>query len=391
MRRLAVLGSTGSIGVQTLQVLAEFPESFEVVALAAARNVRRLAEQVCLLRPRVLAVLDEAAVEALATELAARRCSSLPEILVGEAGYAALAVHPDVEVVVSALVGFAGAVPTLAAAEAGKTIALANKEALVVTGELLLEALERGGGQIVPVDSEHSAVYQALVGEPRSGIRRLILTASGGAFRHLERDALTHVTASEALQHPNWAMGPKVTIDSATMMNKALEVIEAHFLFDMPYEAIDVVLHDESIVHAMVEFQDGNVKALLSVPDMRFPIQYALFAPERPVNSFPRLDFSRLGSLHFREASCTRSPALCLGYRVGKAGGTYPAVLSAANEVAVQALLEGRLGFHVIEALLSDVLDAHVPTIRPSLSEIREADRWAREEAVRRIGQLGTK
>ncbi|RKQ84222.1 1-deoxy-D-xylulose 5-phosphate reductoisomerase [Brockia lithotrophica] len=387
MRRVVILGSTGSIGVQTLQVLAEFPESFEVVGLAAARSAGRLAEQVCAFGPRAVAVLDGETAEALAAELAARRCSPRPEILVGEEGYVSLAEHPDADVVVSALVGFSGAIPTLAAAEAGKTIALANKEALVATGELLLAALSRGGGRIVPVDSEHSAVYQALAGEPRAGIRRLILTASGGAFRHLSREELVRVTAADALRHPNWAMGPKVTIDSATMMNKALEVIEAHFLFDVPYEAIDVLLHDESIVHAMVEFQDGNVKAVLSVPDMRFPIQYALFAPERPANSFPRLDLARVGTLHFRAASCERYPALCLGYRAGKAGGTYPAVLSAANEVAVQALLEGRLGFHAVEDLLAAVLDAHVPVAHPTLTELREADRWAREEAARRIAR----
>jgi 1-deoxy-D-xylulose-5-phosphate reductoisomerase len=286
-----------------------------------------------------------------------------------------------VSTVISAIVGSRGLRPTLAAIRAGKTIGLANKETLVMAGAIVMREAEKAGVSILPVDSEHSAIFQCLNGERPGDVQRIILTASGGAFRDLSREALESVTREQALTHPNWSMGAKVTIDSATMMNKGLEVIEAHWLFDLPYDRIDVVIHPESIVHSMVEFRDGAVMAQLGTPDMRVPIQYALSYPARlPLTARP-LDLVALGALHFRRADFARFPCLKMAYEAGRAGGTMPAVLNAANEVAVERFLAGEISFLAIEEVIERVLSAHDCIANPTLEAIEEADRWAREQA----------
>ena len=299
----------------------------------------------------------------------------------GEEGALEVAAHPEVSTVVSAIVGSRGLRPTLAAIRAGKTIGLANKETLVMAGAIVMREAEKAGVSILPVDSEHSAIFQCLNGERPGDVQRIILTASGGAFRDLSREALESVTREQALTHPNWSMGAKVTIDSATMMNKGLEVIEAHWLFDLPYDRIDVVIHPESIVHSMVEFRDGAVMAQLGTPDMRVPIQYALSYPARlPLTARP-LDLVALGALHFRRADFARFPCLKMAYEAGRAGGTMPAVLNAANEVAVERFLAGEISFLAIEEVIERVLSAHDCIANPTLEAIEEADRWAREQA----------
>ncbi|MBE3554795.1 MAG: 1-deoxy-D-xylulose-5-phosphate reductoisomerase, partial [Thermicanus sp.] len=303
------------------------------------------------------------------------------EILYGEEGLIACATHGEVEFVVAALVGFTGLTPTLAAIEAGKDIGLANKETLVAAGHLIMEAVERNGVRLLPIDSEHSAIFQSLQGERKEDILRILLTASGGAFREKRREELKKVSVEEALKHPNWKMGAKITLDSATMMNKGFEVIEAHWLFSLPYSSIDVVLHDESILHSMVEFVDGAVIGQLGTPDMRIPIQYALAYPGRIPLKGERLNLSQIGQLTFREVDVERYPALSLAYAAGEQGGTYPAVLNAANEVAVQSVLARRLPFYRIEEVVARVLERHSSISHPTLTDIFEADRWAREEA----------
>ncbi|GAB6932230.1 1-deoxy-D-xylulose-5-phosphate reductoisomerase [Calditerricola satsumensis] len=376
MKTIAVLGSTGSIGRQTLDVVDQHAGRLRVAALAAGRNVARLTEQALRYRPDLVAVADREAAEALRRELP-------PSIRVvhGEEGLIAAATHPEVDVVVSAVVGAAGLLPTLAAIEAGKTIALANKETLVMAGELVMRAAKARGVAILPVDSEHSAIFQCLQGENRKRLRRLILTASGGALRDRSREELADVTVADVLAHPNWQMGAKVTVDSATMMNKGLEVIEAHWLFGVDYAHIDVLLHRESVIHSMVEWIDGSVIAQLGTPDMRIPIQYALTYPDRWALKTPPLNLADLGALHFAPASFERYPLLALAYECGRRGGTAPAVLNAANEVAVEAFLQGRIPFLAIERIVADVCARHDPIAGPSLSDILEADRWAREAA----------
>ncbi|MDI3280695.1 MAG: 1-deoxy-D-xylulose-5-phosphate reductoisomerase [Bacillota bacterium] len=381
MKRIAVLGSTGSIGRQTLEVVAAHPERLQVVALAARRNVRLLEEQVRTFRPSRVALQDKAA----AAELRTRLSDLEVQVLAGEEGLEEVARGPA-DQVVSALVGAAGLAPTLAALRAGISVALANKESLVMAGGLIKREAERSGAGIIPVDSEHSAIWQSLRGEPREHVRKLILTASGGPFLRTPPEAMARVRPQEALRHPRWEMGAKITVDSATLMNKGLEVIEAHWLFDQPFERIEVLIHPESIVHSLVEMIDGSVLAQLGRPDMRLPIQYALSYPERWEGRVqPRLDLAAVGALHFEVPDAERFPCLRLAYQAGRLGGTAPAVLNAANEVAVHAFLEERIPFLAIPRVVEHCLERHEVEAAPELEGILGADEWARREARRMV------
>ncbi len=383
MKRIAILGCTGSIGVQALDVVDRTPGRFEVVALAAGKNAEKVAEQARRFRPRLVALADRAA---------ARRLRELlgpggPEVLDGDAGVAALAAHPDVDFVLAAISGGAGLRSTAAAVEAGKAVGLANKESMVLAGELLMKRAAARGVAILPVDSEHSAIFQSLVGHDRSHVRRLLLTASGGPLRTVPAAELAAVTPARALKHPNWSMGDKITIDSATLMNKGLEVIEARWLFDIDPRLIDIVVHPESIVHSMVEYVDGSVVAQLGVSDMRGPISYAMAFPDRIRLDLPPLDLSRLGRLTFEAPDPVRFPAYGLAYRALEMGGTAPAVLSGADEAAVEAFLAGRCGFTRIAALCDEVLDAHVVEPLRSVGQALEASEWGRRLAERKVAQ----
>jgi 1-deoxy-D-xylulose-5-phosphate reductoisomerase len=369
-RKIAVLGSTGSIGRQTLDIARRFPDRITVHALAGGRNIDELNRQVAAVGPSVVAIADAADRASLRTGEA--------RVLVGVGGMVEMAADPEVDLVVAATGGTAGLRPALAALGAGKRVALANKEALVMAGALLVEAGSRSGGELVPIDSEHSAIWQCLQGEPERAVERLTLTASGGALRHLPMEALQQVTPEQALRHPTWSMGRKITIDSANLLNKGLEVLEAQWLFNVGAERIDVVQHAESIVHSLVTFEDGSTKAQLGIPDMRVPIQYALSHPERWGNDLPRLDLAQAGSLSFAPIDLERYPALQLAREAGRRGETYPAVLVGADEVAVESFLTGKIGFTDIPRLIEDTMDRHQPTQDPGLDGILDADRWAR-------------
>ncbi|PRZ13507.1 1-deoxy-D-xylulose 5-phosphate reductoisomerase [Laceyella sediminis] len=374
--KIAILGSTGSIGTSTLDVVAKHPEEYQVVALAAGTNVDKMIEQVKQFQPLLVAMQSKEAAERVAREI-----PSHINVLWGEEGLIEVAAHQDATVVLSALVGSAGLRPTLAAIRAKKKLALANKETLVTAGHIVTAEAKRNSVPILPVDSEHSAIFQCLNGEHFEDVVRLLVTASGGSFRDRTREELKDVTVEMALKHPNWAMGAKVTIDSATMMNKGFEVIEAHWLFDLPYEKIDVILHPQSIIHSLVEFRDGAVMAQLGTPDMKVPIQYALSYPRRLPLMTERLDLLKLARLDFRPADFNRYPCLRMAYEAGKAGGTMTTVLNAANEVAVAAFLKGNCSFLMIEEVVERALNAHNPVSCPSLEEIDEADMWARQFA----------
>jgi 1-deoxy-D-xylulose-5-phosphate reductoisomerase len=376
MKRITILGSTGSIGTQTLDVIANEPEQFQVEALAAGTNVELLAQQVNKFHPKIVSVSTKDAAEQLK-----QLVSTNVDIVYGDNGLLETAAGTDASIVVTALMGSRGLKPTLAAIEAGKQIGIANKETLVSAGHIVTAAARDKGVKLLPIDSEHSAIFQCLNGESKSSINKLVLTASGGSFRDKTREQLQHVTVSEALQHPNWSMGAKITIDSASMANKGLEVIEAHWLFDIPYENIEVVLHPESIIHSMVEFVDNSVLAQLGNPDMRVPIQYALTYPERfPTPTLP-LNLATIGKLHFREMDYVRYPALRMAFDSGKAGGSYPTVFNAANEIAVARFLRGEITFLQIEDIIARTLDRHVGIVLPTLEQITEIDIWARLEA----------
>jgi 1-deoxy-D-xylulose-5-phosphate reductoisomerase len=378
VKRLALLGSTGSIGTQVLDVVLRHPAELRVEALAAGRNVELLIEQARRVRPSLVCVGSAAG--------AARVRDALGpgvEVASGPSGLAEAA-RRDVDLVIGALVGGVGLEPVLAALERGTDVALANKEVLVMGGGLVLATARRGGGRVWPLDSEHAAIHQCLVGQRRDGLARLWLTASGGPFRTWEAARIAAATPEQALAHPNWEMGRKITIDSATLMNKGLELIEARWLFDVAPEAIDVVVHPESIVHSLVEFVDGSWLAQLSVPDMRIPIAYLLGWPERlPLPELPRLDLAALGALHFERPDIKRFPALALAGEAARRGGTAPAVLNAANEIAVAAFLNRRIPFPAIPAAVAAVLDDLPVQAGLELAEIREADRAARERATR--------
>ncbi len=368
MKRLAILGSTGSIGRQTLEIVRTFPQRLEVIALACGTNTSLLREQVAEFKPRLVCAEQVSGDE---------RVPGIDYLSLEE-----IASHPDVDLVVVATSGKAGLGPTLAAMGAGKTVALANKEVLVMAGEIVTAEAQRHNVEILPIDSEHSAIWQCLRGEQRECISRLILTASGGPFRSSSPSQLAAVTPEEALNHPTWQMGTKVTIDSATLMNKGMEIIEAHWLFDIPFSQIEVVIHPQSVVHSMVEFLDGSTKAQLSLPDMRLPIQYALSYPERWESPFHReADFREISSLDFEAVDLDRFPCLRLAIEAGAKGNTYPAVLSAADEVAVGLFLAKKIGFQDIATLVAKTLDRHEAVSHPSIEDIFTADAWARETA----------
>ncbi len=378
-KNIAILGSTGSIGVSTLQVVRKLSRNFRVTGLAARRNVRRLAGQIREFRPRVAALADESLIPELR-----RLVRGVPTRLVGGAeGLVEVSTDSGASLVVSAIVGAAGLAPTYAAVKAGLDIGLANKETLVMAGEVMTAAAVKSGARILPIDSEHCAVFQCLEGHGRSEeIHRILLTASGGPFRERPRCSFKHITVGEALRHPTWRMGPKITIDSATLMNKGLEVIEAHYLFGAPFGKIGVVVHPESIVHSMVEFVDGSVLAQLGTTDMQIPIQYALTWPRRAVSPVARLDLTRLQGLHFHIPDRKKFPCVELAYAAGRKGGTAPAVLNAANEAAVSAFLAGKLLFTGIPRVIERVLSRHRSVKNGGLSAIMAADLWARETAT---------
>jgi len=385
VKRISLLGSTGSIGVQTLAVVEAFPERLEVVALAAGRNIPKLAEQVRHFRPARVSVADEAGAEELRNRIGA----SDVQIGVGEEGLEAVATQPA-ELVVAGLVGAVGLRPTLAAIRAGRDIALANKEVMVMAGALVLREVRGQGVRLLPVDSEHSAIFQALEGQRAEDVERLVLTASGGPLRTWTAENLARATVAEALAHPNWNMGPKITIDSATLMNKVLEVIEARWLFEVPPERIEVVVHPQSIVHSLVEFIDGSVLAQLGPPDMRIPIALALTYPERLPLEGRRLDLAAVGSLDFEAPDLERFPALQLAHAALRGSEAAPAVLNAVNEVTVDAFLRGIIGFTDIASTNEAVLDAHLGRHRGELvrdlEDVMEADAWARRMAREQIG-----
>jgi 1-deoxy-D-xylulose-5-phosphate reductoisomerase len=378
MKRISLLGSTGSIGVSTLDVVGAYPDQFAVTALAAGRNITLMKQQIERFRPRLAAMIDEAHACELRRLLGP---ASVTDVLSGPEGYRETAAAADADMVVSAMVGAAGLLPTLDAIEAGKDIALANKETLVMAGHIVLRKASERGVKIIPVDSEHSAIFQCLLGHRKEDVRRIILTASGGPFLHASEEELAKVTTAQALRHPNWAMGKKITIDSATMMNKGLEVIEAGWLFGLPGESIDVLIHPQSIVHSLVEYRDGSVIAQMGVPDMRLPIAYALSYPNRLTRDEETLDLRKVGTLTFLHPDPVRFPALRLAYEAAKAGGTMPAVLNGANEMAVTAFIAEHIRFDRIVSVVQEVLSRHLGQSDPGIDAILAADRWAREEA----------
>jgi 1-deoxy-D-xylulose-5-phosphate reductoisomerase len=386
-RGVSILGSTGSIGRNTLRVVEAFGGEFRVFALSAGRNVELLAEQIERHRPELVSVENEECADRVRELLKSRRIAP-PLVATGEGGLVEVATHGQAEIVVSATVGAVGLVPTLRAIEAGRRVALANKETLVIAGELMTEAAERSGAEILPVDSEHNALHQCLRGERREEVRRLVLTASGGPFRAKSYEEMRRATVEEAMRHPTWAMGAKITIDCATLMNKGLEVIEARWLFGFDADQIDIVVHPESVVHSMVELIDGSVIAQLGVTDMRHAIQYALTYPERRAGQLPPLDLARLGSLSFEAPDRERFPCVELAYSALRAGGTHPAVLNAANEVAVSAFLEGRLRLTDIPVVIRRALDSHVTRPASTLETVLRADREARERADAAINEI---
>ena len=371
IKQLAILGSTGSIGQQTLEVVRAFPHRFRVIGLAAGKNIDLLARQVSEFRPRLVYFQDGKSGQGLPDV----NCEFLPP--------EGIASHPQVDTVIIATSGKSGLLPLVAAVKSGKEIALANKESLVAAGKIITGEARLSKARILPLDSEHSAIWQCLNGENQKPAR-LVLTASGGPFLHYSKAQLSKVTIEQALKHPSWQMGRKVTIDSATLMNKGLEIIEAHWLFDMPFESIKVLIHPQSIVHSLVEFIDGSVKAQLGYPDMRLPIQYALSYPERlPNPNLPRLNWDIMGNLTFGQADLDAFPCLRLAIEAGKKGGTYPAVLCAADEIAVDLFLSRRIKFTDIACLVEQVLGEHQTVACPTLDEIIAADIWAREMVSR--------
>lgn len=385
---IAILGSTGSIGCNTLRVIESLgAERFRIVALGAGHNVQELAQQVATYLPELVSVESEEAAHDLRA-LLFEKDVDLPRIIVGEAGLIEVATHSQADIVVSATVGAVGFVPTLRALEAGKRVALANKETLVMAGELMTKAARESGAELLPVDSEHNALHQCLRGEKRSEVRRIVLTASGGPFRTRTKAQMQSSTVSEALQHPTWNMGAKITIDSATLMNKGLEVIEAHWLFGFTADEIGIVVHPESVVHSMIELVDGSVIAQMGVTDMRHAIQYALTYPDRHSCELPPLDLTALSSLHFEAPDMERFPCIALAYRALREGGTLPAAMNAANEVAVPAFLEERICLTDIPRIIEAVMDGHETQPANELATILEADGAARIAAAIEIQKL---
>ena len=376
-KNLAILGSTGSIGTQTLDVVRAYPDRYSVYAICANRSVDKLVEQAIEFKPEVVCIADESLYEPLREALA-----DLPiKVWAGSESIAEVVTMPSIDVVVAAMVGYAGLRPTIEAIKAGKTIALANKETLVVAGEIICELALQHHTPILPVDSEHSAIFQSLVGEDRSEIEKILLTASGGPFRTFSLEQMKTVTAADALKHPNWEMGAKITIDSASMMNKGFEVIEAKWLFGVPVEKIQVLVHPQSIMHSAVQFTDGAIKAQLGAPDMKLPIQYALSFPERLASDFPRADLFALKNLTFEEPDLHRFPNLGLAYEAMRRGGNIPCVLNAANEVANLAFREGRCGFLQMSDIISQTMDKAAYIQKPTYEDYVQTDHEARKIA----------
>ncbi len=382
MKAITLLGSTGSIGTQTLDIVAQYPDQLRLVGLAAGRNVEMLASQIRQFRPAIAAICIEEKLPELKQAIA--DLDPQPILLAGEAGVAEVARYGDAQTVVTGIVGCAGLLPTIAAIEAGKDIALANKETLIAGGPVVLPLVEKHGVKLLPADSEHSAIFQCLQGVPAGGLRRILLTASGGAFRDWPVEKLSEVRVADALKHPNWSMGRKITVDSATLMNKGLEVIEAHFLFGMDYDRIDIVIHPQSIIHSLIELQDTSVLAQLGWPDMRLPLLYALSWPERIYTDWEQLDLVKAGNLTFREPDHQKYPCMQLAYAAGRAGGSMPAVLNAANEQAVALFLEEKIQYLDIARCIEHVCDRHQSDncANPSLDDILAADQWARQEVT---------
>ena len=393
VKALSVLGSTGSIGTQTLEIVAEFPQRFKVVALTAGRNLELLVQQIRQFQPEVVALADPALLSELRERLKALAIAPLPQLVGGSEGLCQAAAWPSADLVVTGIVGCAGLMPTMAAIEAGKDLALANKETLIAAGPVVLPALKRSGSRLLPADSEHSAIFQCLqgtpwadtarlsTGVPTPGLRRIQLTASGGAFRDWDAADLAKATVADATSHPNWSMGRKITVDSASLMNKGLEVIEAHYLYGVDYDHIEIVIHPQSIIHSMVELADSSVLAQLGWPDMKLPILYCLSWPERLETPWRRLDLTELGQLTFRAPDPAKYPCMDLAYAAGRAGGTMPAVLNAANEQAVALFLEERIHFLDIPRLIEATCDRHRRDWRgnPSLDDVLAVDQWARQ------------
>jgi 1-deoxy-D-xylulose-5-phosphate reductoisomerase len=379
VKAITLLGSTGSIGTQTLDIVEHNPDKFRIVGIAAGSNVELLSQQVRQFRPEIVAIGNEAKLPELKDALA--NLDYQPIIVAGAQGTIEVAGYGDAQSVVTGIVGCAGLLPTIAAIKAGKDIALANKETLIAGGPVVLPLVEKHGVKLLPADSEHSAIFQCLQGIPAGGLRRIILTASGGAFRDLPAEKLSSVTISDALKHPNWSMGQKITIDSATLMNKGLEVIEAHYLFGVDYDDIDIVVHPQSIIHSLIEVQDTSVLAQLGWPDMRLPLLYALSWPDRIPTDWPKFDLVKAGDLTFRAPDRVKYPCIDLAYAAGKAGGSMPAVLNGANEQAVALFLAKKIHFLDIPKVIEKVCDKHRAdfTSTPSLDDILAADLWARK------------
>ena len=406
MKAISVLGSTGSIGTQTLEIVEDFPDRFKVVALTAGRNLDLLIQQIQRHAPEVVALADAELVASLQARLdalePAQRPAKLPELLGGPDGICVAAAWPSAELVVTGIVGCAGLLPTLAAVRAGKDLALANKETLIAAGPVVLPELAKSGSRLLPADSEHSAIFQCLQGTPWAdtarlstgiptpGLRRIQLTASGGAFRDWDAADLVKATVADATSHPNWSMGKKITVDSASLMNKGLEVIEAHYLFGLDYDHIEIVIHPQSIIHSMVELADSSVLAQLGWPDMKLPILYCMSWPERLETPWRRLDLTEVGQLSFRKPDPSKYPCMQLAYAAGRSGGTMPAVMNAANEQAVALFLEEQVHFLDIPRLIERVCDRHRVdlTSNPSLDDVLAIDTWARQAVLEAAGTM---
>ena len=390
MKAITLLGSTGSIGTQTLDIVSEHPDKFRIVGLAAGRNVELFAAQIRQFRPQIAAI--SAAEKLPELKEAIKDLNPQPILLAGEAGVIEVARYGDSQTVVTGIVGCAGLLPTIAAIEAGKDIALANKETIIAGAPVVLPLVEKHGVKLLPADSEHSAIFQCLQGVPKDGLRKILLTASGGAFRDWPVEKLPEVKVADAIKHPNWSMGRKITVDSATLMNKGLEVIEAHYLFGVDYDNIEIVIHPQSIIHSLIELQDTSVLAQLGWPDMRLPLLYALSWPERVYTNWERLNLVKSGNLTFREPDHQKYPCMRLAYAAGRAGGSMPAVLNAANEQVVALFLDEKIHYLDIPKCIEFVCDRHQNDNKqnPSLDDILAADKWARKEVFTAIEKVAT-
>ena len=388
MKLISILGSTGSIGTQTLDIVREHPDKFKVIGLAAGSNISLLAQQISEFTPQIVAIREPKQISELKEAIA--NVNPQPLLVAGSEGICEVARYGDAQSVVTGIVGCAGLLPTIAAIKAGKDIALANKETLIAGGPVVLPLIEEYGVKLLPADSEHSAIFQCLQGVPAGGLRRIILTASGGSFRDLPVEKLASVTVADALKHPNWSMGQKITIDSATLMNKGLEVIEAHFLFGMDYDDIDIVIHPQSIIHSLIELQDTSVLAQLGWADMRLPLLYSLSYPERISTNWEKLDLVKAGDLTFREPDHQKYPCMQLAYAAGRAGGCMPAILNAANEQAVALFLAEKIAFLDIPRTIESVCDrfSNQNKSQPSLDDIIAADQWARKAVLEQFSAL---